>query len=699
MIPIFTLLVLGIARAQTCTRGDTGADGASVEITVDTIDHTSCYSQTVQLGGQLVTNIVRCNGTDGAPGVSTTIAIGTGVNLGAALFVDSGGLAAAQTVFNGSVGAKGAQGAQGPQGNMGTSVWPTITTVGAPTGCINVIANGSVPWCNATIGLTGNQGPQGFQGLPGNNGVIGLTGVTGSTGSLLPNTLIVDGVSNNFPYSFLGVQQALCQAGCGSRDCTTCSTVSQTGTVYIGANCGILNQPCTNGPQTLIQDSTTVLFVPSGVTLDLGGNTLQAPASGCGGSQQSTNPLIAVTFWNTVLTGPQQSTTNSLTAASTLGEGSLIVTVPANSILTTGLAVGQYCVVSSLRVDANADPGNLQTKLLGFNNATGVMSLADPIPGIWVSGTSQVTCSTNYVVGATVRNGLLSAGGSTCSNVNWHAMTILGTDRFTLADMRFTGSLSNGASMDYLSIFKVYASSFERLRFFNAGVFSSSFNAGHMAACDLVDIRSAGSTFGSTFSLGSSFYNSFDTLVLDSSGNAGMSMFFTSYNTFNNILVSRAEVAQGATSFAGIAFSGASRHNIFHNVQVLGLGSTNRAMQWFTGQNSYNQVFGFIEHYIDQGQRSIGFSDATSPGNFVEGEIDSPANFPGNGDFWFANAFRSNTGVSGHAFFTVRNTTMARSDFPATRMCAFNAITDRSFGVGCVGADGVLRQAATQFTS
>lgn len=687
------------AITQTCVHGAAGTNGQNIGVTVTSAN--GCYTQTVT---GVSTPIIRCNGTDGAPGVSTTIQPGTGVNAGCAFFIGAAGLSASGLVCNGTAGTQGSTGAQGPVGPMGTSVWPTLTTAGTASGCVSVVANGSVSICNGTVGLTGIQGIQGPTGGPGNPGFTGPTGTAGAAGSVIPSYFVVDGVSkisgSVVPYTFVGIAQALCYVGCGSTDCSTCgaSSTGTGGTVYIGANCGIASTPCTQGPQTISAASgTDILNIPSGVTLDMGGNILGFWTGGCGANIGPSYTSIYAGFWNNVVRGTQAATSPAaILSIQQASEGSTLINVTANSYVTTGLALGQMCTISGLLSQEGLSTLSLQTKLIAFNNATGSMTFRDPLPGVCPVGCT-VTCSTlaSIVRNAGLRNGQILAQGS-CSSGAIDQVVVTGVDGFQMADVVFTGSFgSASAGTKFLDTNNMLDSNFERITFRDlqtsggaaTAIWRFAFNSG----CDMKDFRITNTPATEGIFFGAAAYNTISGLWVDSSVSQAMAITQASYNYFSNVEFLRDDT--GGTN--GVMQTDTrSRHNIFFDLSIVGVVSTagggGAAIYLSNTGDSYNQFYGLVIRNEPYGKSILLSGGAV--GNFFEGDIDMPVSLPGSTDPMFGNAFRSFVGPNGHAYTSIRNATIAASDFPANRMYGFYAATDLFMGAALIGSDAVVRR-------
>lgn len=703
MNPVVVVLLLGAiattTQAQTCVKGTAGTDGTSLDISV-VAGTNGCYYQTVS---GVTAPLIRCNGTDGGPGVSTTIQVGTGINLGCAFFIGAAGATAADLVCNGTAGAQGLQGNIGPIGLQGLSTFPTLTTVGTASGCLSVVANGSVSICNGTVGLTGIQGIQGLTGGPGNPGFTGLTGTAGAAGSLLPGYFEVDGVSQingvTIPYTFVGIAKALCYVGCGSTDCSTCG-VANTGTggvVYIGQNCGTVSSPCSTGQQTISAASSgDVLYIPSGVTLDLGGNILGYWPNGCGANIGASFTSIYAGFWNNVVRGGQSATSPAaILSIQQANEGATVINTTASSYISTGLAVGQSCTIGGLLSQEGLGTTSLFTKLVAFNNATGTMTFRDPLPGVCPIGCT-VTCVTlaSVVRNAGLRNGQFLAQGS-CSSGAIEPIVVSQVDGFQMSDIVITGGFpSASANWKGLDISNALDSNFERITIRDLQLTGTvanpclrfAFSSGTLVA----DLKITNSGCTTAFFYGAVAYSVVSGVWIDSSTVAAIALTSgPSYNYFTAIDLLRADTG---TSNGAVTTDTRTRHNIFYDLSIIGSLASGGAPLYFsnTGDN-YNQFYG-TQIRGDPGARTVQLT-AGVVGNFIEGDFDSTSFFSGSQDPWLSNAFRSLNGPNGHAYWGLRNSTITATDFPATRMYGFYAATDLFTGVAVMGTDSTVRKA------
>jgi hypothetical protein len=456
----------------------------------------------------------------------------------------------------------------------------------------------------------------------------------------------------------------------------------------VGPNCGIASTPCTQGPQTITQGSAENLYIPSGVTLDLGGNILTSYPSGCSGNVGAQYTMVSTQFWDGTTRGGVQSHSASLAPVSQSNEGSLTITITASSFVSAGLAAGQYCVVNSPTVDG-LTAGNFATKLTSFVNSTGVMTFRDALPAACVVGTCTVACYRSYSwpAGAGLRNGQL-LGAGTCNSVAVTVMVIDGVDRFSMSDMVITGSFASATGFKWLDTNRMIDSNFERIMIRDlvgstaSNVWRISSSTGSVYAD--ISITNALSTFGVV--LISSFYTVLDNIVIDSINVQALDITSAGYNMLSNIKVVRDELS--GTNGA-VSFDTRGRRNVVNGLEVTGTANTAPLIFVATGDH-YNQLYGcvFRNPAITLGPRITG----SAYGNFIEGDLDLTASQVGSADPWLNNAYRNLNGPNGHAYIGLRNATLTNTDFPAMRMYAFYAATDTAAGVALMGVDGTIRR-------
>lgn len=684
IVQLLLIASLVATNAQTCVTGPAGADGADVDIVV-TADHTSgCYLQSIN---GVITRL--CNGTNGVDGAAATITVLTGVNAGCAQF----GASIANSVCNGTtggVGPKGPTGAAGPQGAPSNALITAITG----TGCVTIAANGSTVLCNATVGAVGPDGAQGPIGATGAQGATGATGATGAAGSLLPQFLVIDGVSG-YTYNDVGIATALCVVGCGSTDCSTCGAASTGtgGTVYIGANCA--TGTCTAGPQTIT--ITQTLYIPSGVTLDLGGNYLAFPASSC----PTGNQLVSATYRTNSLTGPTQVIA-ALSAAGNSSMGATTLQLPANSATTAQLRVGMTCGLNNIYLDGapgnnllvgNFNNGVQYVTILAFNNATGIATISHPLIGAWgvpanPTYVGTLTCwdQNTIVRDAAFQNGFISIS-TTCAQT---AIVADGVTRFTMKDIDVLAP-AYSTSQTIFMIRRAMNSQIQHV--------SVDSDTGSIADAFLIDLATGlvGDTIRCTASTGATAvdglvlsniaFSVFGNLHLEGFQQIGLYLSQVFHSVFFDTDL---QYCDQGVNVGALQLDKGSRYNVFTGVSIAG--STGDSVRLNTNNGvKFNQFWGMVVKNPNGAQPAPILINTGAVANYFDGSFDRGVVQGGTS---ILNVVRQAVNSNGFTALSVGTSTPVAADFPANRMMAFSDSGESAFQVTVRGNDGVARSAS-----
>lgn len=669
-----------------CVGGPDGADGTGGTIS-KTTKAGGCYTKTYSLFPSMPMHI--CDGKNGANGQAATITMLNQSLAGCALF--KAPLNAGQAILcNGTQGTTGVVGDVGPQGPPGITYLPTITTANLPLGCQLITANGSAVLCNGTAGPRGNNGTAGDTGLTGANGTTGATGAQGNPGAVYPNVVVVDGVSgpSGAPYSYTaaGIKRALCDVGCGSGDCLTCNGHNGLGgIVRVGQKCQFLSSGtscaafqgtvlfgsycCTQGQQIITLQANDVIRIPSGVTLDLGGNILQVAAS-------STSSPIAFTYYTGSDIGLVAST-GVMVAAANSSEGATTITIASSNIISTGLAAGQMCLLGHQYVDGSpaSAVGGMMVEVVSFTNSSGVIVIRPPLIGAWgvpadasLKGTIQCYQATSMVVNAGLQNGVLMANaGATGTSVNM--VQVNGASGITVQDIQFTGAFTSlSTNQAALQAFRAIDCDFQRLEFVDYGI-GFGIYALSVSTSVFREVTIRSSSLNAGLELSSVNHNIFDGIFMSDSTDDGVLAITSSYNVFRDVTIIKSATGTGI----GFALSGKSRNNNINGLAVSG--STSFPVQVAGAGDSYNQFRGLsIRNNGGNGIR-IG---SGAVGNYFDGDMDvAPTSNANSGtgntgtDLFALNNIRSPINAHGFTRYTVHNATMASGDFAQARMVAF----------------------------
>lgn len=701
---MWTLLLIPALASALCAPGSAGTNGTGA--TVSVVTNGRCYTETI-VTSTATNSMTICNGKTGAAGVAPTITMlgNTTGNITCAQFTSGVVGGGGAVLCNSTTGPQGTTGAQGVQGPIGVTYLPVISFPASIAPNCQMISSNTTSYvmCNGTQGAQGATGIQGAQGPAGVNGSTGAQGATGISGSVLPNFAVVDGTT--YAYSCAGIQVALCTVGCGVADCSACATTVRGGIVYVGtpisngvAATGQQTIPCVNGP-------TLALFIPSGVTLDLGGNILVYSTNGCPGAALTAplpTALIQGTYYAGGAVGPQVSTAvTTLIATASTPEGGTTITIASNSFSSTGLAAGQYCSVSGLSNEAGTIAagiystigGTFYSKVMSFTNSTGVIAFRDTLPGNCSATTCTLTCygQSTAVTDIGVRNGVLQAVTTSCGGTP-ALMSFTGASRITLRNLQITGGFSSaGGTTPALYIQACEDVEIDSLTV--NGLSDRYVDAVQINLATRVTIRDykyINPLLGlRALTLSNVYHSTFVNSVIE-----GPLQFTTSgYNNFAGVIISGGGYINSVT--------GGTRRCLFSGLHIVGA-STN-PVTLLAGDN-FNQ----FSSVVFRGNNGLGPSIAlNSFGNVFGGHMDVLPSTNGNSavgntgvDLAAKNVVRTTAyNTNGFVGVSVHNATAVSSDFSGgSRFVAFTTAFDTQLTTNVLGLDGTTRRVLLPLT-
>jgi hypothetical protein len=577
---------------------------------------------------------------------------------------------------------------------MGTTYLPVYSFPSSlPSSCLMLTSNvTSYVMCNGTAGAQGNQGVIGATGIPGVNGSTGAQGTTGFSGRVLPNYAVVDGI--DYAYTCQGISQALSAVGCNSLDYSSCSTTSRGGVVRVGQSCNAGTGVCTTGQQTITCTAGTPMYIPTGVTLDLGGNILAYPTTACVGSNSFPlpNAMIQGTFYANGVVGPQVSTavTTLITTVNT-AEGSTTLTIASLSFSSTGLAANQYCSVAGLTTEQGTISSGLfasiggifWSKVMTFTNSTGVIAFRDPIPGNCTGCTLTCYGQSSAVTDIAVKNGVLLAQTTTCTNPA--LMSFTGASRVLVSDVEIRGGFGAGSAMAGVWVQATEEIVLERI--VAKDITDTRLDAMQLLLSTRVtvrDLRIPKNVLGGRVVVNNVFHST----VVNAVVMAPIMIPASGYNMFSNLVVSG-----GGYIFTSVGFA---RRNIFTGLQITNSG-TNNPVQLLAGDN-YNQ-FNLV---VFRNNGGLGATIAlNSVANSFSGHMDVLPSSNGNSavgntgvDLAAKNVVRMTAyNTNGYVGIGIHNATVVSSDFVGGRMLAFSITGgDTGFTTNMIGLDGTVRK-------
>lgn len=690
------LLLLPVSTTWAlCAPGFQGANGTGALVTIRS-SSAGCYTELISgvSAPQIICN--GKNGQDGLPPTVTLLPANVTGNFDCAKFTSAvvgGGQA---TLCNNTQGPQGDTGIQGAAGPQGLSLLPVVTfPASLATAQCQLVASNTTqfPLCNGTIGPTGATGIQGVQGVQGQNASQGPQGTTGTFGSVYPNLLVIDGISGGYGYTCAGIKAALCAVGCGTNDCSSCSTTSIGGTVLVGKPC-TAQGVCNTGQQYIQCTSGDTLYIPNGVTLDLGGNVLVQPAASC-----PTAGMIAMTFYTKTGTpGPAIATTfvTSLPVVGTTPEGGTNITIASQSFVSGGLAAGQYCSVSGMTVDNSVSLGSGQvaavagtffTYLVAFLNSTGILVLQNSLPGSCAPGSCTVQCYTaaSILTEVGLQNGALMSSGSNCAGGS--IVSIIGAARVSVRNIQLTNSIGGSTTSNPGIVAQAITDSIFT-GIFVTGINNANFIGMQLIMANKVVLRDF------TCSGNTAILRALDLIDLEQSSVSGfvsqaqVNLVQSANNNFNNL------VFTGPAGILKSSGTGLSRRNVFSGLLICGAATF--PISLLAGDN-FNQFSGLVL----RGNNGFGPNIAASSyGNTFSGDLEVLPSVNGNAnqtsvgsDFSASNVVRKLANANGFAAISVHNTTVSASDFTnqGDHMMAFNLFTETSFVTSMIGLDGVMR--------
>lgn len=665
--PLLLLAALGLQAAWSlCQGGDPGYDGADFNITVTRNYITGCTTQSFVSPLFTIPSLTVCNGTNSAACPSPTITT-VGQAAGCGLVSATG-----SAVFcNGTAGATGSTGSAGLTGLQGAQgACPSVTTLtvgGVNCQLISAATGGFTTICNGTSNTTGATGAQGSQGPQGRNGTVGATGLQGLPGvpGILPNYYVVDGASGQ-PYTRAGLQSGLNVAAAAGG-----------GVVYLGP-CNGSPAQCT-GPnlQTLVSDCGAPITIPTGVTLDLGGNTIQMPTGSqpCDALIQAGAASSAPLYFNL-----------PLVANST--EGGRTVTIAANSYTSAGLAAGSVCLLGTGYATGTIPSGTsvqiLQiVRVASFVNSTGVITLRESLVGTFGPAPSLagvITCYPAVNTGIELRNGYLSYGSNT--NINSLILSTQTAVNLKVHDISIIGPGPSGVNNPAMVLDYILDSRFENLVFNDLGGDQAAISSNVATGLLFRDIKVFGGSTG--LQLIDTYWSDASAIVVNQMTGIGIDLQTSGFNTFSNL------VSNGA-ALRGLRFKLSSFHNTFRGVQLTG--SAGYGIEFAGTGDSFNQLHGVENRGNLAGPLLFGNG---AIGNYLEGDNQgTPVNTGTNGlvDLTMNNMVRQTvTSVNGFLAVSMHNTTTSATDFAATRMVIIGAPVDNSVTFSMKGSDGIVRR-------
>jgi len=670
LVAAAAVILLLHQAASLCLRGDPGYDAADFNITVTANAKTGCFRQKF---GNLAITVDVCNGTNGAICPAPTITT-SGMPAGCGKVTATIG---SETFCNGTAGGVGDAGATGPKGDQGAQGPLLAVMLSADANCkvyLNT-AGSAVTICNGTSNTTGATGSVGLQGIPGTNGTDGAIGARGTTGAngYLPNIAVVDGSV----FSLIGIG--------GLQLALNTIAAAGGGTVLVGGTCANPGPgnvcpagPFPTAPVNLVSSCSAPLKIPAGVTLDLGGNTLSMAAG-----STACAPLIQ--FGTDAQVAPA-NTISSLPLLANSTEGGNTVTIVANSILTSNLAVGQVCFLTGgyiQPVPTGLSPSIVQlVRISAFTNSTGVVTFRRPlVANFGPSGSLSptLTCWTPLATNIVLRNGFLSFGGNT--HTSSFMVNMLQGINLELSDIQILDPAPSTTSTGMIQVTSSHDSKISSVIVDSVETVTA-VTIQTSSGITVSNVKVANSKSALSLAPGT-HHCMIANLQASALSGTGISLVGASFNSFDNVMVNSA-------TLRGVQLKSQSYRNVFHGLQVIGSAGT--GVEFSGTSDSFNQFYGVVLAGNVAGPMSFGCG---AVGNFFDGDIrGTPINCVGGAtDPNMFQMVRQAVSPKGFIALSMHNATATFADFSHPRQLTMSLDSDLSIRFSLYGGDQVLRSA------
>lgn len=584
--------------------------------------------------------------------------------------------------------------------NHQTNVTTIFTAISNSTASL-VLANMTSP--RGPVGYDGVQGPTGARGRTGDTGATGMIGlvpgyvIVGSQsttasmtgggnnplgfGGLCPTFNQTCGYAAPYPLTRAGVQAAINYAALngGCVDPHVCNAF--TGIVRVGGN--------------VTSDGTTIT-IPSGITLDFGGNTLFMAAS------STSYDLVSSV-------GTMSGTAIPLKFDALAGNSTLIMTPAQAATFSAGsVALLQGGTIGGAVPGAGGNSNRLamQTVLIqSVNSVTGVVVTDDTLAyDFLVSLSATITLVTSLITNAGIQNVVLHGNGNT--GATSRLLVVENARSFTMDSVAVTGTLPStmpaGTTQDSEHQYRVAGiwvsvcvdCAFRNLR-------SSSFSGADNGVRDIGFSALASSTINlmrSTFCGGPgpavlfSVYTRVRTVIVTMSSQAAFKVDTSAYCFFSGMILIG---AQNTGTGHGLGFSFGSHHNTVQGLVATGNGFSGIT---FTGTNDgSNLINGFAS--VNNVNNSVVFGTVNNgaTGNALYGFIDTaPGALPGTGNPFDYNVLHHVASPNGHYMQSLSHVVPTAADFVTGRELVFQVdqqgnTPDNLVTAWVLGKDSTLR--------